>query len=124
MNRVIAALDIFVLPSTAGEGVPQAITQAMAMGVPVVAAATGGIPEVVHHDVTGLLVQANDVNMLANNLLRLIEDKALRARLGRKGRELIVRSYSIESMIDEVEDMYGNLWKKEKRAIDIMGVVS
>jgi glycosyltransferase involved in cell wall biosynthesis len=124
VNRVIASLDIFVLPSTAGEGVPQVITQAMAMGVPVVAAATGGIPEVVQHDVTGLLVQANDVNMLANNLLKLIDDDVLRTRLGRKGRELIVRSYSIESMIDKIEDMYGNLWKKEKGAIDIMGVAS
>lgn len=124
VHRVLATLNLFVLPSTAGEGVPQAITQAMAMGVPVVAAATGGIPEVVQHDVTGLLVPANDVNMLTNNLLRLIEDDALRARLGCKGRELIVRSYSMESMIDKIEDMYGNLWKKEKGAIDIMGVAS
>jgi glycosyltransferase involved in cell wall biosynthesis len=124
VNRVMASLDIFVLPSTAGEGVPQVITQAMAMGVPVVAAATGGIPEVVQHDVTGLLVQANDVNMLANNLLKLIDDDVLRTRLGRKGRELIVRSFSIDSMIDKIEDMYGNLWKKEKGAIDIMGVAS
>ncbi len=124
VNRILAALDIFVLPSTEGEGVPQAITQAMAMGLPVVATSIGGIPEVVQHDVTGLLVPANDVSMLTKSLLRLIEDDSLRTRLGQKGRELIVGSYSLESMIDKIEDMYGSLWKKEQGAMAMSKIAS
>ena len=114
IHRVLASLDIFVLPSTEGEGVPQAITQAMAMGVPVVGASTGGIPEVVEQNLTGLLVSANDVGALTHNLVRLIEDKQLRTRLGQNGREFIAKFYTMETMIEKVERMYASLWKEER----------
>ncbi len=122
VHRVLATLDIFVLPSTEAEGVPQAITQAMAMNVPVVAASTGGIPEVVEHQVTGLLVPANDVRLLREYLLTLIEDERLRIRLGKKGRDFIVGSHSSEAMIENVEGMYASLWKKEKRDTDMVRI--
>ena len=119
--RVLATMDIFVLPSTGGEGVPQAITQAMAMGIPVVSTAVGGIPEVVQHEITGLLGDVNDVPMLTKNLSRLIEDPVLRNQLSVNAKELIAGSYTMESMLESIEGIYARLWENEKGVMDIIG---
>ncbi|MDP9428451.1 MAG: glycosyltransferase, partial [Actinomycetota bacterium] len=77
---VLASLDVLVLPS-AYEEMGSVLTEAMASGLPVVASDVGGIPEVVQHGVTGLLVPPGDVDALAAALDRLAADPGLRARL-------------------------------------------
>jgi glycosyltransferase involved in cell wall biosynthesis len=77
---VLASLDVLVLPS-AYEEMGSVLTEALASGLPVVASDVGGIPEVVHHGVTGLLVPPGDVDALAAALDRLAADAGLRARL-------------------------------------------
>ncbi len=77
---VLASLDVLVLPS-AYEEMGSVLTEAMAAGLPVVASDVGGIPEVVRHGVTGLLVPPGDVDALAAALDRLVAEPALRARL-------------------------------------------
>jgi glycosyltransferase involved in cell wall biosynthesis len=67
---LIAAMDIFVLPSL-NEGIPMALLEAMTLGTPVVAAAVGGIPEVIQHRVNGLLVPSGDDQALADACLEL-----------------------------------------------------
>ncbi len=109
VNRVLASLDIFVLPSTAGEGVPQAIIQAMAMGVPVVATSIGGIPEVVIHEETGMLAPVNNVEALAHSIRVVLNDASLRTKMTAKAQALVVQSYSLEAMLDAVEQCYGEV---------------
>jgi 2-deoxystreptamine N-acetyl-D-glucosaminyltransferase/2-deoxystreptamine glucosyltransferase len=77
---VLASLDVLVLPS-AYEEMGSVLTEAMAAGLPVVASDVGGIPEVVRHGVTGLLVPPGDVDALAAALDRVVAEPALRARL-------------------------------------------
>ncbi|SHN54900.1 Glycosyltransferase involved in cell wall bisynthesis [Geodermatophilus obscurus] len=77
---VLASLDVLALPS-AYEEMGSVLTEAMASGLPVVASDVGGIPEVVHHGVTGLLVPPGDADALAAALDRLAADPELRARL-------------------------------------------
>jgi glycogen(starch) synthase len=77
---VLASLDVLVLPS-AYEEMGSVLTEALASGLPVVASDVGGIPEVVRHGETGLLVPPGDVDALAAALDRLAADPALRARL-------------------------------------------
>jgi glycosyltransferase involved in cell wall biosynthesis len=77
---VLASLDVLVLPS-AYEEMGSVLTEAMASGLPVVASDVGGIPEVVRHGETGLLVPPGDVDALAAALDRLAADPGLRARL-------------------------------------------
>jgi glycosyltransferase involved in cell wall biosynthesis len=69
------------------------ILEALASRLPVIASAISGIPEVVHHERTGLLVQPGDVPALAAAIERLLEDPNLRGRLGEAGRELVMREF-------------------------------
>ncbi len=83
---VLASLDVLVLPS-AYEEMGSVLTEAMAAGLPVVASDVGGIPEVVRHGVTGLLVPPGDVDALAAALDRVVAEPALRARLAAGARD-------------------------------------
>jgi glycosyltransferase involved in cell wall biosynthesis/predicted metal-dependent phosphoesterase TrpH len=81
---VYAAADLFCFPSTT-DTFGQVMLEAAASGLPVVAAATGGASELVGHGATGLLVNPDDEVVLAETLIQLLEDDALRERLGREG---------------------------------------
>jgi L-malate glycosyltransferase len=97
--------DVFVLPSRT-EAFPNAILEAMAAGVPVVASAVGGILEVVRDDVTGLLVPADRPDVLAHRVNRLLGESLLRERLAAAGRALVVERYSFERMVNDFEHLY------------------
>jgi glycosyltransferase involved in cell wall biosynthesis len=75
--NLLAAADVFVQASTS-EGLPVAVMEALALGVPVVATRVGGVPEIVRTGVEGLLVPASDPTALADALLRLVTDPVLR----------------------------------------------
>jgi glycosyltransferase involved in cell wall biosynthesis len=87
--------SVFIPEDRQVEGVPNAILEAMAMGLPVVATRHGGIPEAVLHERTGLLVDEHDVAGLAAALARLAADPALAARLGRAGRERVRAEFEL-----------------------------
>ena len=84
-DRLLAASDVLVLPSH-HEGVPMAIVEAMAYGLPVIATPVGGIPDVVRHGQEGLLVEVGNRAALTTALARLVAEPALRVSLGREAR--------------------------------------
>lgn len=86
----------FGLLASHEEGFPNAILEAMAAGVPVVATAVGGVPEMVEHEVTGLLVPPRRPAALAEAIARIASDPRLRVRLGREARERARRDFSWE----------------------------
>ncbi|MDW7760880.1 MAG: glycosyltransferase [Acidobacteriota bacterium] len=86
--RLLAEADIFVQPSRM-EGLPTALLEAMTVGVPVVAAAAGGIPDIVIHEKNGLLVPPGDASALAASVRRLAADPDLRRRLRQGGLETV-----------------------------------
>jgi hypothetical protein len=86
VGAVLSTADIFVLPSSS-DARPRSIIEAMSLGKPVVASEVGGIPSLVLHERTGLLVPAEDAGALAAALGRLIESQDLRARFGAAGRQ-------------------------------------
>jgi glycosyltransferase involved in cell wall biosynthesis len=87
--------DIFALPSRA-EGLPMALLEAMAAGLPVVTTPVGGIPSLIRDGETGLLVPAGSPRAMAKALGRLAADPDLRRRLGEAGRELATARYGVE----------------------------
>jgi glycosyltransferase involved in cell wall biosynthesis len=112
--EIVAASDVIVLPSDRFEGVPQVILQALAMGRAVVASPIGGIPEVVHHEKTGLLCPAGDPSAYADAIARLLAEPELRERLGATGRELVLSRYSSTAMCDRTEGFYDMLASAKK----------
>jgi glycosyltransferase involved in cell wall biosynthesis len=102
----LRALDIFVLPSYANEGVPQALVQAMLVELPCVTTAVGGIPEVAEHERTALLVPPNDAAALGAAIERLAGNEGLRRELGEAARKHCVEGYSYERMLDRMETLY------------------
>jgi colanic acid/amylovoran biosynthesis glycosyltransferase len=89
------ALPSVRLPSGRMEGIPVALMEAMASGVPVVATRLSGIPELVQDGVTGLLVEPNDPEGLADALDRLLADDALSAELAQAARRLVERAFNL-----------------------------
>jgi glycosyltransferase involved in cell wall biosynthesis len=102
----LAAMDIVVLPSTKSDGVPQVIMQALALRKPVVASAVGGIPEVIQHERTGVLVPLNDPQALAAAVVRILRDPSSAAEWARAGGQLIDTQYTLGRMIDRTAAVY------------------
>jgi glycosyltransferase involved in cell wall biosynthesis len=93
------ALAPVVLADGGRDGIPNVLLEAMAVGVPVVATSVSGIPEVVTHGETGLLVPPRRPDLLADALAHLLGDPAARTRLGEGGRRLIHEHASWTSAI-------------------------
>ena len=106
--ELLAGADVFVC-SSRSEGMPVSILEAMAVGLPVVASAVGGVPEIVDDRVTGLLVAPGAVAPLADALARLIGDRALRERMGRAGRDAALDRYDLPGFRDAHLELYRRL---------------
>ena len=104
-QAALAALDVFVL-SSLWESLPIGVLEAMAVGVPVVATNTGGVPEAVLDGETGLLVPPADPAALAAAIMRMAGDAALRERLGAAGRAHCAARFSMAAMVEGIEAAY------------------
>jgi glycosyltransferase involved in cell wall biosynthesis len=104
----LAALDLFVLPS-AWEALPLSLLEAMSCGLPILATAVGGTPEVVTDGVNGRIVPHGDDLELAVALRELMSDAGLRERLGHAGRAAYHAHYRVERMLDDTEALYREL---------------
>ena len=105
----LQAMDVFVLPSYANEGVPQALMQAMAVGVPVISTPVGSIEELVQHEATGLMVPPQDADALRAAIERLLNEPALGQRLAQAARARVHSRYSRERMLDSMEAIFRRL---------------
>ena len=107
--RYVAAMDLLVHLSLR-EGLPRALPQALACGKPVVAFDVDGTREVCLDGETGLLVRAEDVNALADAVIRLLQDAGLAHRMGAQGRELVKERFSEARMVQQLDELYRQLW--------------
>lgn len=99
------SLAIFANPSRV-ESFGVAALEAQATGLPVVASRVGGLPEIVEHGVTGLLVPPEDPAALAGAIVELLGDAERRAAMGRAGRLMALDSYSWQESVDRMEHVY------------------
>lgn len=101
--------SIVCLPSAYGEGMPKVLLEAAAAGCATITTDTPGCNEAIIAGETGDLVPVNDWRPLADTLLALIDDRARRERYGYRGRELATQRYSIESVIEQTQQIYARL---------------
>jgi glycosyltransferase involved in cell wall biosynthesis len=104
IHAAMAGLDVLLHPSSA-EGLGTAVIDAMALGVPPVAFAVGGLVELVQHERNGLLVRIGDLAGFADSAARLISDERLRRRLGNGG-PVRAAEFDVDSMVEGTEHSY------------------
>jgi len=110
---LLAQMDIFVLPSH-WEGMPNAVLEAMAAGLPVVATGVGGTTEVVVQDETGFLVPAADPDAMAKAIVTLLRDPTLCRRMGEAGRRRVEQHFSIQQTVAKTVGLYENLLNEKQ----------
>ena len=111
----LQAADIAVVPSHV-EPLGNATLEAMSHSLPVIGSNVGGIPEMIEHNQTGLLVEARQVGDLARAIATLIDDAPLRSSLGLAGRARCEQLFSLNVHIDNLLTLYGSLIAKPKTA--------
>lgn len=104
VGEILAGLDVAAMPSRY-EAMGSALLDAMHAGVPVVASDIGGIPEIVQHEVNGLLVTPNDAGAFAHAIARLERNRELRLRLGAQGRRS-AEAYGPSTMAAAYAEIY------------------
>jgi glycosyltransferase involved in cell wall biosynthesis len=104
-EQALRDLDIFVLPSLS-EACPNAVLEAMATALPVVASRVGGIPDLVRHGETGYLVRPARPAELASAIEALIDDRRLASEMGSCGRARAVGEFGLDRLIDRIESVY------------------
>jgi sugar transferase (PEP-CTERM/EpsH1 system associated) len=106
--ELLRRMDVFVLPSI-NEGISNTILEAMATGLPVVAARVGGNPELVQDGATGRLYDPTASEAVEQALLPYLHDPDLRSRHGGAGRQRVVREFSLDAMVQRYLDLYDEL---------------
>jgi glycosyltransferase involved in cell wall biosynthesis len=109
------AADIFVLPSRA-EGLSNALLEAMASGLPVVATAVGGAPDVVEHGISGFLSPPEDADQLKADLLELLSRPMDWPEMGAQGRRHVLEYAALGNVADRLADVYTALAAPRKRS--------
>jgi glycosyltransferase involved in cell wall biosynthesis len=115
--RWYAACDAFALTS-ANEGTPVVVIEALAAGLPVVATRVGGVADVISDGDDGFLVEPGDTRALAERLAQLAHDPDLRARMGAVGRERALSRYAVDRLVADVDELYRALLDGTTSAIN------
>jgi glycosyltransferase involved in cell wall biosynthesis len=108
MPAVYDAIDILVF-SSLWEGLPVALLEGMAAGLPIVATSVGGIPGVINDGVSGFRVPSSDAGALAQACIRLVETPRLREKMGLAGQSHVQINYSMNGMVEKTADLYQSL---------------
>jgi glycosyltransferase involved in cell wall biosynthesis len=111
--RLYAGFDVSVMASL-HEGFPNAVMEAMAAGVAVVATAVGGIPELIEDGHTGYLVAPADSDALAERIMFALGDEAGRSAIAARGCEFVMKRFSMAKMVKAVEKLYDELYTTRK----------
>ncbi|MCD6385083.1 glycosyltransferase [Candidatus Sumerlaeota bacterium] len=110
--ELLHASDIFLLASY-WEGCPTSVMEAMSACVPVIAANVGGVPEIITHNKTGILIPPKRPDAIAEAIYRLYTDSALRDRLAKAGRQHIEQHFSLDNMVRKIESIFEQLIQKK-----------
>ena len=114
-------LNVFVLPSLFGEGLPMALLEAMSVGLPIVATRTGGIPEVIRSGIEGLLVPPGDTRELCDALSNIKVNHSAGILLGQRAQIRQARDFTVEAMAAGMATRYQELLARYMPLSDYRG---
>lgn len=106
-KATVLAVPSVVSPDLDKDGLPTVIVEALAAGVPIIGSDVGGIPEVIHHGVTGLLVPPNEPGMLADGLRTLLTQAEVRNRFATEGRRFVVKEFDLHKNVEALGALLG-----------------
>lgn len=121
LGNVLAAIDVFLMPSL-WEGLPLSMVLAMGAGLPVIATAVAGIPEVVQDGVSGWLVQPGDVPALGAAMARVFGDDTQRVLMGQAARAFVRPRFGVDGYVASVTALYDRLLAAKGLAPTLSGV--
>jgi glycosyltransferase involved in cell wall biosynthesis len=121
LARVYGAMDVVGLTSR-NEGTPVSIIEALAAKLPVIATAVGGVPDVIRHDDTGVLIPPGDPSAFATALDRIVADAELRQTVRVRGRADVERRFSHERLVSDMATLYTNLLGTRQKRETMLGV--
>jgi glycosyltransferase involved in cell wall biosynthesis len=119
INKVLNIFDMFLLPSSSGEGMPNAVLEAMAAKVPVIASDIPGNIELLHDGERGVLFKNNNKNSLVDTVLRLANDKELSNQIVERAYQYVKDDMSVHRMIERYENFYRAVYKGQKHIIGL-----
>jgi glycosyltransferase involved in cell wall biosynthesis len=108
LDRFLPHFDLLVLPSYT-EGLPNVVLESFAAGVPVVATAVGGTPEVIEDGVSGYLVAAGDDETMADRILQALDDPDALPEMGRKGRMSVLEKFGFATQAELYRELFEQL---------------
>ncbi len=114
VKKLLSLARLFILPSL-WEGMPNVLLEAMAAGKAVIATEVGGIPEVVVHGETGILVPPEDSDALAKSIKYLLQDEIKINKMGETGRVQVEKHFTIAKMLERTEILYQKLLKEKSQ---------
>lgn len=107
--RAFSIADIFVLPTYFPEGMPMAILQALAAGLPIISTPISSIPDIVTDGINGFLVEPHASDQLAEKILLLLCKKELRKRMGEENIKLARKEYDLDHVLKKLEQLYSSI---------------
>ena len=105
---LLPALDIFILPSLT-EGTPMAVLEAMSYGLPVIASRIGGIPDIITHNIDGILIYPGESKHIVEAILHLIKEPEIRKKLSINAKQKIKNFYGAKSWWNKIDNFYSQL---------------
>ena len=121
--KIMADLDLLVLPSVGKEAFGRVIIEAGASGVPVIATRVGGAIEIIEDGHTGILVRPGDILELVNSIIRVLKDRELSKGLATEARRKIEREYSLEKMTESTIKVYDEAYRKKNILVIKFGAI-
>lgn len=114
VETVLKGIDLFVLP-TFQEALGTSMLEASAMERAVISTRVGGVPEVVREGITGLLVEPENADQLAEAIIKLLKNPKLRASMGVEGKKLVEADFSTVRMVEKLHKLYSALAKDKRK---------
>lgn len=115
LKYLYSVVDCVVLPSVWQDPCPLVVLETMASGTCLIASTVGGVPEVVEHEVTGVLVEPNQVDDLVFSIQTMLNNPQDMVEIGRSARMKVVAGYTWDHLVENMEKILEQFWKIEKR---------